>query len=135
MEPQATQNSPPTAQNTTHSLHTPAHTPYFVVNFIDGRDFSDMDDLNGKTVVSRKVAKAMSWLPQNPEVMENPALNTGKYLFPEMDHYLDLDYGSVERERDLRGPATRSEHSPTLKSLTYRTCHGLPPIVSAASRP
>ncbi|VVA17242.1 PREDICTED: zinc finger CONSTANS-LIKE 4 [Prunus dulcis] len=94
-----------------------------------------MDDLNGKTVVSREVAKATSWLPQNPEVMENPALNTGKYLFPEMDHYLDLDYESVEGERDLNGPATRSEHSPTLKSLTDCICHGLPPIGSATSTP
>ncbi|KAL6276990.1 hypothetical protein ACE6H2_020591 [Prunus campanulata] len=50
-----------------------------------------------------------------------------------MVHYLNLDYGSVERERDLRGLATRSEHSPTLKSLNYR--HGLPPIGSTAATP
>ncbi|KAB2627975.1 zinc finger protein CONSTANS-LIKE 4-like [Pyrus ussuriensis x Pyrus communis] len=64
-----------------------------VVNFLDNRYLSDVD---GETEVSREEAEAASWLLPNPKAMENPDLNSGQYLFQEMDPYLDLDYGHVD---------------------------------------
>ncbi|CAN6582796.1 unnamed protein product [Malus baccata var. baccata] len=64
-----------------------------VVNFLDDRYLSDVD---GETEVSREEAEAASWLLPNPKAMENPDLNSGQYLFQEMDPYLDLDYGHVD---------------------------------------
>lgn len=66
------------------------------VNFLDERYVSDVD---GETDVSREEAEAASWLlpnPPNPKVMESPDLNSGQYMFSDMDPYLDLDYGPVD---------------------------------------
>ncbi|KDP33477.1 hypothetical protein JCGZ_07048 [Jatropha curcas] len=66
------------------------------INFLDDRHFSDVD---GDADVSREEAEAASWLlpnPPNPKVMESPDLNTGQYVFSEMEPYLDLDYGPVD---------------------------------------
>ncbi|BFG17998.1 hypothetical protein CerSpe_042720 [Prunus speciosa] len=67
-----------------------------VVNFLDDRYFSDVDGQDAETEVSREEAEAASWLLPNPKAMENPDLNSGEYFLPEMDPYLDLDYGHVD---------------------------------------
>uniref|UniRef100_A0A2P2JIM0 Uncharacterized protein MANES_16G133200 n=1 Tax=Rhizophora mucronata TaxID=61149 RepID=A0A2P2JIM0_RHIMU len=69
-----------------------------VVNFLDDRYFADVD---GDADVSREEAEAASWLlpnpPPNPKVMESPDLNnTGQYVFPDMDPYLELEYGPID---------------------------------------
>ncbi|XP_062164427.1 zinc finger protein CONSTANS-LIKE 4-like isoform X2 [Alnus glutinosa] len=64
-------------------------------NFLDDRYLSDGD-------VGREEAEAASWLlpnppnPANNKVTETPDLNTGQFVFPAMDPYLDLDYGPVD---------------------------------------
>ncbi|CAN1184918.1 Zinc finger protein CONSTANS-LIKE 4 [Linum perenne] len=71
------------------------------VNFLDDRYFADVD---GDDDVSREEAEAASWLLPNPgaavgnKAMESSdlELNTGQFLFGEMDPYLDLDYGTVD---------------------------------------
>lgn len=69
------------------------------VNFLEDRFLSDVD---GDTDGSREEAEAASWLLPNPpnthnnKVMESQDLKTGQFIFPEMDPYLDLDYGSVD---------------------------------------
>ncbi|NP_001280817.1 zinc finger protein CONSTANS-LIKE 4 [Malus domestica] len=63
------------------------------VNFLNDRYFSDVD---GEIEARREEAEAASWLLPNPKAMENPDLNSGQYLFPEMDPYMDLDYGHVD---------------------------------------
>jgi hypothetical protein len=66
-----------------------------VANLLDDRYLSDGD-------VSREEAEAASWLLPNPpnpasnKVTENPDLNTGQFVFSDMDPYLDLDYGHVD---------------------------------------
>ncbi|CAI0376561.1 unnamed protein product [Linum tenue] len=81
------------------------HHPPCALNFLDDRYFADdaADD-----DVSREEAEAASWLLPNPPppaggggnkgggVMDSPDLNTGQFMFPEMDPYLDLDYGPVD---------------------------------------
>ncbi|XP_062025095.1 zinc finger protein CONSTANS-LIKE 4 [Rosa rugosa] len=63
------------------------------VNFLDDRYLSDGDgDGDGETTeVSREEAEAASWLLPNPK-----DLNSGQYVFSDMDPYLDLDYGAVD---------------------------------------
>ncbi|XP_021893456.1 zinc finger protein CONSTANS-LIKE 4 [Carica papaya] len=66
------------------------------VNFLDDRYFSDVD---GDADVSREEAEAASWLLPNPNskaVAASPDLNTGQFMFSDMDPYLDLDYGPVD---------------------------------------
>lgn len=63
------------------------------VNFLDDRY------IDGEADVSREEAEAASWIlpnPPNPKVMESPDLNTGQYVFTDMEPYLDLDYGHVD---------------------------------------
>nr|AGA19018.1 constans [Mangifera indica] len=60
-----------------------------VVNFFD--------DVEGGGDVSREEAEAASWLLPNPKVVEDGSeMNTGQYVFSDMDPYLDLDYGPVD---------------------------------------
>ncbi|KAK4600530.1 hypothetical protein RGQ29_010253 [Quercus rubra] len=65
------------------------------VNFLEDRYFSDVE---GEADVSREEAEAASWLLPNPnnKVMESTDLNTGQFLLPEVDPYLDLEYGPVD---------------------------------------
>ncbi|XP_065850002.1 zinc finger protein CONSTANS-LIKE 4 [Euphorbia lathyris] len=66
------------------------------INFLDERYFSDVD---GDVDASREEAEAASWLlpnPPNGKIMESTDLNTGQYVFSEMDPYLDLDYAHVD---------------------------------------
>ncbi|KAG4167196.1 hypothetical protein ERO13_A13G178800v2 [Gossypium hirsutum] len=69
--------------------------PNTAFNFLDDRYFSDVD---GDADSSREEAEAASWLLPNPnhKAHESPDVNTGQYVFPEMDPYLDLDYGHVD---------------------------------------
>ncbi|XVF48230.1 hypothetical protein PTKIN_Ptkin03bG0173100 [Pterospermum kingtungense] len=73
----------------------PAVKPNGAINFLEYRCFSDMD---GDTDVSREEVEAASWLLPNPnhKAVESPDVNTGQYVFSEMDPYLDLDYGPVD---------------------------------------
>lgn len=64
------------------------------VNFLDDRYFSDVD--RETTEVSMEEAEAASWLLPNPKAMDSPDLNSGQYVFSDMDPYLDLDYGAVD---------------------------------------
>ncbi|XWS17890.1 hypothetical protein CRYUN_Cryun33cG0107300 [Craigia yunnanensis] len=69
--------------------------PNGAVNFLDERYLSDVD---GNADVSKEEAEAASWLLPNPnhKAVESPNVNTGQYVFSEMDPYLDLDYGHVD---------------------------------------
>ncbi|KAJ7966320.1 CONSTANS-like protein [Quillaja saponaria] len=72
------------------------------VNFLDDRYLADVD---GEADVSREEAEAASWLlpnPPNGKAVDNPDLNSGQYMFPEMDPYLDLDYGQVDQKMEAR---------------------------------
>lgn len=78
------------------------------VNFLEDRYFSDAD---AEGDVSREEAEAASWLLPNPpnpannnKVSESPDLNTGQFVFPEMDPYLDLDldYGHVDSKMEAQ---------------------------------
>ncbi|WCJ30456.1 Zinc finger protein CONSTANS-LIKE 4 [Euphorbia peplus] len=61
------------------------------INFLDDRYFSDGD------ASREEEAEAASWLLPNPgKVMESQDLNTGQYVFSEMDPYLEMDYGVVD---------------------------------------
>ncbi|CAL1385222.1 unnamed protein product [Linum trigynum] len=80
-----------------------AAAPPCALNFLDDRYFAD--DADADDDVSREEAEAASWLLPNPPpagvgsnkgAMESQDLNTGQFLFPEMDPYLDLDYGPVD---------------------------------------
>ncbi|GMJ11127.1 B-box domain protein 5, CONSTANS-like 4 [Hibiscus trionum] len=62
-------------------------------NFLDDRYFSD-DDGDAENSI-REEAEAASWLLPNPKALESPDMNTGQYVFSEMDPYLDLDFGHV----------------------------------------
>ncbi|XP_050216959.1 zinc finger protein CONSTANS-LIKE 4 [Mercurialis annua] len=69
------------------------------VTFLEDRYFSDVDGDAGD--VSKEEAEAASWLLPNPpshKFMENPDLNTGQYVFSDMDPYpyLDLAYGQAD---------------------------------------
>lgn len=63
------------------------------INFLDDRYFSDAD---GDADVSREEAEAASWLLPNPKAVESPDLNSGEYVFSEMEPCLDLDFGPVD---------------------------------------
>lgn len=67
-----------------------------VVNFLDEDRYLDHVD-GGSGDVSREEAEAASWLLPIPKVAD---LNTGQaqepYVFPDMDPYLDLDYGHAD---------------------------------------
>lgn len=79
----------------------PAVKPNGVVNFLDERYISDVD---GDADVSREEAEAASWLLPNPnhKAVESPDVNTGQYVFSEMDPYLDLDYGPVDPKMEAQ---------------------------------
>ncbi|EOY29267.1 CONSTANS-like 4 [Theobroma cacao] len=79
----------------------PAVKPNGVVNFLDERYFSEVD---GDADVSREEAEAASWLLPNPnhKAVESPDVNTGQYVFSEMDPYLDLDYGHVDPKMEAQ---------------------------------
>lgn len=59
-------------------------------NFLEDRYFSDVE---GDAEVSTEEAEAASWLLPNPKAMESPDLNSGQYVFADMDPYLDVHYG------------------------------------------
>ncbi|KAL5782941.1 hypothetical protein ACOSP7_007970 [Xanthoceras sorbifolium] len=66
-------------------------------------DQSYFDDSNGGDDVSREEAEAASWLLPNPKaVEESPDLNTGQYVFSEIDPYLDLDFGHADPKLETR---------------------------------
>ncbi|KAL4325214.1 hypothetical protein GQ457_11G016390 [Hibiscus cannabinus] len=77
--------------------------PDTAFNFLDDRYFSDVDGDAENS--SREEAEAASWLlpnPNNHKTHESPDVNTGQYVFSEMDPYLDLDYGSVDPKMEAR---------------------------------
>ncbi|KAK4274510.1 hypothetical protein QN277_017718 [Acacia crassicarpa] len=66
------------------------------INFFNDRYLSDAD---ADADVSREEAEAASWLlpnPSNPKAVESSDLNSGEYVFPEMEPCLDLDFGPVD---------------------------------------
>lgn len=69
-----------------------------VVNFLDDRYLSDPDG----DEVSTEEAEAASWLLPNPKVVDSPDLNSGQYVFNDMDPYPDLDYGPVDRKIEVQ---------------------------------
>ncbi|XVF35716.1 hypothetical protein REPUB_Repub18cG0170100 [Reevesia pubescens] len=71
------------------------------VNFLEERYFSDVDE---DADVSTEEAEAASWLLPNPnhKAVESPDVNTGQYVFSEMDPYLDLDYGLVDPKMEAQ---------------------------------
>ncbi|KAJ8758720.1 hypothetical protein K2173_000441 [Erythroxylum novogranatense] len=74
------------------------------VNFLDDRYFADAN-ADADPDVSREEAEAASWLlpnPPNPKVMESSDLNTGHYVFSDMDPYLDMDYGPVDPKLEVQ---------------------------------
>ncbi|CAN0860390.1 Zinc finger protein CONSTANS-LIKE 4 [Linum grandiflorum] len=79
------------------SSNSTAAADAVAVNFLGDRYLIDGDD-----DVSREEAEAASWLLPNPgsnkamAESSDPELNTGQFLFGEMDPYLDLDYGTVD---------------------------------------
>ncbi|KAJ9167618.1 hypothetical protein P3X46_019235 [Hevea brasiliensis] len=78
------------------------------VNFLDDRYFSDVD---GDVDVSREEAEAASWLlpnPPNPKLMESPDLNTGQYVFSDMDPYMDPGCGPVTVDPKLEAQEQNS---------------------------
>ncbi|GLT44457.1 hypothetical protein SLA2020_183670 [Shorea laevis] len=77
------------------SVSTVPVKPNGAVSFLDHRYFNEVD---GEANVSREEAEAASWLLPNPnqKAVESPDVNTGQYVFSEMDPYLDLDYGKVD---------------------------------------
>ncbi|KAG2691320.1 hypothetical protein I3843_08G004700 [Carya illinoinensis] len=100
-----------------------------------------LSDVEGDDDVSREEAEAASWLLPNPppnnnhshnnnnnnKVMENPDPNTGQFVFPDMDPYLNLDYGPVDpkseaQEQNSSGTdgvvpvRSKSVHQPPLMS-------------------
>lgn len=86
----------------THAAKTNA------VNFLDDRYFSDVDR---DADVSREEAEAASWLlpnPPNPKVMESPDLNTGQYVFSDVDPYLDPGYGPAAVDPKLEAQEQNS---------------------------
>ncbi|XP_038884657.1 zinc finger protein CONSTANS-LIKE 4 [Benincasa hispida] len=82
--------------DTSNSDNSLAVKPSAAINFLDDRYFSDVDA--DAADVSREEAEAASWLlpNPNPKAIETSDLNSGKFEFPEMDPYLDLDYGHVD---------------------------------------
>ncbi|KAK3210548.1 hypothetical protein Dsin_015254 [Dipteronia sinensis] len=73
-----------------------------IASFLDDQSYFD-DAEGGGDDVSREEAEAASWLLPNPKaVEENPDLNTGQYVFSEMDPYLDLDYGHADPKLETR---------------------------------
>ncbi|KAK8520277.1 hypothetical protein V6N13_031260 [Hibiscus sabdariffa] len=77
--------------------------PDTAFNFLDDRYFSDVDGDAENS--SREEAEAASWLlpnPNNHKTLESPDVNTGQYVFSEMDPYLDLDYGPVDPKMETR---------------------------------
>ncbi|KAL5559590.1 hypothetical protein UlMin_035801 [Ulmus minor] len=69
------------------------------VNFLNDRYFSDP---HGDGEASTEEAEAASWLLPNPKAVESPDLNSGQYVFTDMDPYLDLDYGSVDPKMEAQ---------------------------------
>lgn len=61
--------------------------PNGTVNFLDERCFSDLDGDADADVVGREEVEAASWLLPNPnhKAVESPDVNTGQYVFSEMD--------------------------------------------------
>ncbi|KAK0571209.1 hypothetical protein LWI29_012492 [Acer saccharum] len=73
-----------------------------IASFLDDQSYFD-DAEGGGDDVSREEAEAASWLLPNPKaVEESPDLNTGQYVFSEMDPYLDLDYGHADPKLETR---------------------------------
>ncbi|KAI4337221.1 hypothetical protein L6164_015666 [Bauhinia variegata] len=68
------------------------------INFLDDRYFSDAEADD----VSREEAEAASWLLPNPKAVDSPDLNSGQYVLPEMDPYLDLDYGPADPKAEAQ---------------------------------
>lgn len=94
------------------------------VNFLGDRFFSE--DADGDAEASTEEAEAASWLLPNPKVMESPDLNSGQYAFPEMEPYLDLDYGPV----DLKLEALEQNSSGTDGVVPVHNKRSQAPIVN-----
>ncbi|KAJ4831378.1 Zinc finger protein CONSTANS-LIKE 4 [Turnera subulata] len=123
-----------TTPTTTHphggGIHGPAsNASPAAVNFLDDRYFSDVE---GEGDVSREEAEAASWLLPNPpnnansKAMESPDLNTGQYLFSDMDPYLDLDYGPVDPKLE----AQEQNSSGTDGVVPVQSKHGQAPLLN-----
>lgn len=82
-----------------HSVGVPSGA---AINFLNDRYFSDAD---ADADVSREEAEAASWLlpnPSNPKAVESPDLNSGEYVFPEMEPCLDLDFGPEDPKEEAQ---------------------------------
>lgn len=82
------------------STNSTAVKPGAPINLLEDRYYSD--DVEAETEVSTEEAEAASWLLPNPKAMESPDLNSGQYVFTDVDPYLDVDYGAVDRKLEVQ---------------------------------
>lgn len=96
-------------------------------NFLDEQNYFNEEEGGGVGGAAEE-AEAASWLLPNPKVVEesNPDLNTGQFVFSEMDPYLDLDYNP-----DPKGETREQQNSSGTDGVVpVQTKNVNPPLVN-----